>query len=173
MVKYEYGNMWESWGKPWSLFLVTTNASIRRDGRLVMGRGIAKQLNDKDRAWARLLGARIEEVNKKHEDYGLAILTDHEIRKQLGTYKAFPHFSVGAFQVKRHYRDAAEPKLIELAVKQLRELCLSEPNLTVNLNYPGIGFGRLSEAVVAPLLKPLPPKVHVWRFEYQKARGRT
>ena len=36
----EHGDMWSVFGKT-DLFCITTNSFIRRDGQLVMGRGIA------------------------------------------------------------------------------------------------------------------------------------
>jgi len=42
----EYGNMWTAWEQS-DLFLITTNACVKPDERLVMGAGIAKQAVEK------------------------------------------------------------------------------------------------------------------------------
>ncbi len=46
MPQFRLGNMWTAY-EPADLFLITTNSTIRRDGALVMGRGIARQAKER------------------------------------------------------------------------------------------------------------------------------
>jgi len=41
-MKFQKGDMWTAY-KDSDLFLITTNSFVRKDGELVMGRGIAQQ----------------------------------------------------------------------------------------------------------------------------------
>lgn len=45
MPQFRPGNMWTAYAAA-DLFLISTNSTIRQDGALVMGRGIARQAND-------------------------------------------------------------------------------------------------------------------------------
>lgn len=142
--------MWSEFGKPNTLFVVTTNSTIKRDGCLVMGRGLAKAVRDRlpgiDATFGRLIQAQ-----RIPNDYGLLIL-DYKGKK------------IGAFQVKTLYKEAASPVLIREAARKLAAWAGEHPNYTINMNYPGIGCGNLPEDVVRPLLDVLPDSVHIWKF---------
>ena len=130
------------------LALFTGNSTIRRDGCLVMGRGLARQVRDRlpgiDRAIARAIGRRAT--------YGVAIAAGFRIGRA----------AVGAFQVKQFWGDAADPGLIAHSVKCLNTLLEPMPaDYRVILNYPGIGNGRLTLEQVAPLIAGLDPRVVV------------
>ena len=169
---WRWGNMWQVWDRPRTAFVVTTNSSTNRFGELVMGRGIAKQLRERQRAFGRLFAEELEACwVRTNGEYGLMLFTNKQLEKRLGKFDA-PRCWVGAFQVKRHYSDAAEPSLIQKSAMLLAEKAKQQPAMVFNLNYPGIGFGRLSEAVVNPLLRCLPENVHVWRFEHQMPANR-
>jgi len=69
------------------------------------------------------------------------------------------------FQVKYKYYEAANLKLIKLAVAKLhnRATC-GWSKLQISLNFPGIGNGRLDRDRVLPLLQRLPDNVTVWEL---------
>jgi len=46
----------------------------------------------------------------------------------------------------------------------LAEWAIAHPDCRIDLNFPGIGNGRLSPDQVLPLIKQLPDNVHVWRY---------
>ena len=48
MPNFKTGNMWDSWDDA-DLFLITTNAVIKVNGELVMGRGIALEARQRCR----------------------------------------------------------------------------------------------------------------------------
>ena len=131
------------------LALFTGNSTIRRDGCLVMGRGLARQVRDRlpgvDRAIAKAIDQRAI--------YGVAIAG--------GPYRV-GRAAIGAFQVKRFWGDAADLGLIAHSVTCLNTFLAPKPaNYRVILNYPGIGNGRLTLEQVAPLIAGLDARVIV------------
>ena len=93
----EVGDMWSVFGKT-DLFCITTNSFIRKDGQLVMGRGIALATKKRVPNIAKMLGDRI------NGDYGLLICSLRSAsnwRIRWFSAKRRPEQSVAAFQVKR------------------------------------------------------------------------
>lgn len=144
----ETGDMWQIFNQT-DLFCITTNSTITRNDRLVMGRGIALQARNKLPNIDLYLGKQI----KFHRDYGLVIVSN--FRPQL----------IAAFQVKYHWREFADLSLIILSTDKLKTYITKTKPLRVDLNYPGIGNGKLNEADVFPLIVELPDCVHIWRFD--------
>ena len=145
MIK-KTGDMWSIFDLS-DFFIVTTNSYIRRDGKIVMGRGIAKQLAE-----------RFPTI-------------PHEFAKQtthLGTYGLIIHLRddthLGAFQVKHHFADPATLSLIEYSTRHLTNLANRLPSNRFDINFPGIGNGRLKYDDVLPVIEQLPDNVHVWTF---------
>lgn len=145
MPTFRTGNMWDAYPTA-DLFVITTNSFITKDGRLVMGRGIARE------ACTRFPGldTRLAEAIRKHcrhlHEYNLVI---------------DPQTRIAAFQVKYHWADMATPRLIRASAIALRNLVAGRP-LHVHLNFPGIGNGRLNRDDVLPLLIDLPETVTIW-----------
>lgn len=167
---YRWGDMWTQWNLPNTTFIITTNSYVARSGDLVMGRGIAEQLKTRDRQYAKFFGKYIQWSKQLPlgDRYGCIVWNTNGMNEAFGSYRA-PMCWVGIFQVKHHFRDPAVPELIEHSAGMLRCLAERNPTRIFNLNYPGIGFGRLTEAVVEPLLRPLPSNVHIWRFTGQES----
>lgn len=143
-MKIRTGNMFTDHDKGDYLF-VTTNSYIKKDGSLVMGRGAALEAKNLFRYIDKQLGNMIS----KHEtpdEYGLVLTS-----------------CLGAFQVKRHFRDAADLDLIRMSTAKLKELAESNPELTYSINFPGIGFGWRDIEEVMPIIETLPNNVTVWR----------
>ena len=131
------------------IYLVTTNSYIRKDGALVMGRGAAKQLATMFPNLPFELGKRIEHLG----EYNVGVLTQTNDSK----------LSLGAFQVKYNFADAADLDLIGRSVDELHRLAV-EDGRVFHVNFPGIGNGRLTYDSVLPLLASLPDNVCVWTF---------
>lgn len=167
---FKFGDMFQQpWNKPGSLFVVTGNSTIKSDGSLVMGRGAALELKRRLSGIDRLLGEQIRLHGPG--SYGLIVLSPENIKRGLGHWsRAF--CSVGLFQVKEHFRDKADPKLIEFSAGLLRDWAKANYGVQINMNMPGTGCGRLSEAAVLPLLNLLPANVNVWRFAHEAPRQR-
>lgn len=161
MYTARFGDMWDRWGAPNSLFCVTTNAYIRRDGALVMGRGIARQLRDIQPEVAWDAAELIREFERRL--YGFVTLM---VVQPANRVRSEIHQLVGLFQVKNHFRDPADLKIIEHSVQMLKAYLFDHQQelVEVNLNYPGIGYGHRTVEAVEPLLRSLPPAINVWRF---------
>ena len=152
---YEVGDMWSAWEIS-DLFLITTNGSFTADGKLVMGRGIARQGRDRfpglDVALANTLSVPVRR-------YGLLV------------GPRWPEAKLGLFQVKLRYWDDATPELIRLSTQMLLEWLEEHPDVRVDLNFPGIGYGRLSPDVVRPIIEVLPANVYIWQKGVEVRNG--
>jgi hypothetical protein len=135
------GDMWEEVGKA-DLILVTTNAAIRKDGALVMGRGAAAQAKEMFPQLPFELGRRLKQSGLIEKEYGITVTG---ISTQ-GTL-------LGAFQVKYHWRDEADLNLIRFSCRELARYAGPCPRERIVVNYPGIGNGRLTRDDVEPILK--------------------
>lgn len=148
MPQFAQGDMWSAFDAV-DHFVITTNAFIKNNGALVMGRGIAKQVRDKYIGVDLIAGDMIKSACGHLGFYGV-----------IGS----PNSQLWLFQVKRHFQTAAELDLIEESARMLAERARVWHNKTFALNFPGIGNGRLDYAQVKPLLDVLPNNVTVWSF---------
>jgi len=132
------------------VLLVTTNAVVRNDGRLVMGRGAARTAVLKYPKCDLVFGSMVRDFGP---NYGVLY------------YAPKPDLRLGIFQVKQHWADKADLHLIQRSVDVLRSTCTNLwKNRSVRLNFPGIGNGRLTEEQVLPLLRDLPDNVTIWKW---------
>ena len=145
---YEVGDMWSAWEAS-DLFLITTNASLKPNGALVMGRGIARQARDRFPGLDLALGKAIGTPGRR---YGLLVSP------------RWPKAKLGLFQVKLRYWETADPELIRLSTEMLLAWLEEHPGVRVDLNFPGIGNGKLSIEVVRPVIDVLPRNVHIWQY---------
>ena len=72
MPQVRLGNMWTAYAAA-DLFLVSTNSTIRQDGALVMGRGIARQAKERFPGLDVALGRHIQAFCGNQGVYGLLI----------------------------------------------------------------------------------------------------
>jgi len=152
-MKLKTGNMWSAFPHV-DLFLVTTNSTIRKDGALVMGRGIAREAAQRFPRLPYSLGGAIERLSEgdgRHVKYGILVP------------KTWPSVKIGAFQVKYYWGDQASPSLIRFSTDELIDWCAKNPTAQVHLNFPGIGNGGLTPEQVLPIISRLPDTVTVWR----------
>jgi hypothetical protein len=124
MPEFRRGDMWTAY-EPADLFVVTTNSTLRRDGALVMGRGIARQARDRFPGLAGALGRQILSLCGNQGEYGLLVSP------------LWPAAKVGAFQVKRHYSQTASLELIRYSTAALCAWCTEHREALVHLNFPG------------------------------------
>lgn len=123
--------------------IATTNSYIRRDGAVVMGRGAAKRMASLYPWIPKRFGERIT---------------------HLGFYGYLEIDGLGAFQVKKHFKDNAEIELIAYSCGMLSGWAYRHPETEYHMNYPGIGNGRLKPEQVEKYILMLPDNVHVWTF---------
>lgn len=145
----EKGDMWDVFGKT-DLFLITTNPIVRKDGALVMGRGIAKQFAERFPSGP----------------YELANIVRAFPQQHCGNLYYEPVFgrqTIGYFMVKTHWK---EPASIPVIMRSVAELIYKAPLYNrIDLNFPGIGNGKLKREDVLPLLEVLPDNVHIWEYK--------
>lgn len=149
-MKLETGNMFDILGHqgPKGMFLVTGNSYIRNDGELVMGRGAAKQAKVRFPKLPLILGQMISHL----DFYGFA-------------YVEHTHLGcLGVFQVKYNFMDPAEVPLIRRSAQALDKYATERPDWRFDLNFPGIGNGKLQVDEVIDLITPLPDNIHVWSW---------
>jgi hypothetical protein len=143
--------MWTAYATA-DLFLITTNSTIRRDGALVMGRGIARQARDCFPRLAGALGRQILSLCGNQGTYGLLVSP------------RWPEAKLDAFQIKRHYGQPASLELIRYSTAALSVWCAEHREALVYLNFPGAGNGRLQREDVLPIIAQLPDQVTIWEY---------
>lgn len=151
MPRFCQGNMWSAYDQA-DLFLITTNSTLKKNGALVMGRGIARQARDLFPGLDRTLGREIARRCGNQGEYGLLVSP------------RWPAAKLGAFQVKGHYSGPASLELIQRSTAELCAWCTEHPNARVELNFPGIGNGRLLKGDVLPIVGRLPDRVTIWEY---------
>lgn len=149
----ERGNMFDMWGKT-GLFLFTSNPIVNQKGLAVMGRGIAKQLADKYPDIQKDFGKWLQ-VPRERSVYPCEVI---------GTYD---RQTVGYFMVKDHWKSAARLDIILESVRDMIDSNMVNQFQRIDLNFPGIGNGKLNKADVLPIITLLPDNVHVWEYSEQ------
>lgn len=149
---YMQGDMWSAL-KEADLWLFTGNGVVKRNGALVMGAGIAKQVRDRWPGCDVRLGCLVKQG---------------KLRADLGGYVynliAPPGKKGGIFQTKINWKNPSTPQLIKDSTEKLVSWCEQHPGANVHLNMPGTGYGKLTQAEVKPILQILPPNVHIWTY---------
>lgn len=145
------GDMWTGW-KTADLFLVTSNAQIDGNGRLVMGAGTAKQAADRWPQCPAAFGAELGKgkVNFVLPDYHLLVSRD------------WPRRKLGLLQTKRLFWESSDLDLVKASLDVLMRWMNHHPDKLVSIPYPGVGLGRLSKKDVRPLLERFPTNLFVW-----------
>ncbi len=152
-MKLAKGNMWTAYREA-DLFCITTNSFVKKDGSAVMGAGIAKQAKERLPGIDLAIGQRIlQECGQTRGGvYGL-LVSDH-----------WPKARLAAFQVKTNWNDKASLALIRRSTEALIAWCDIHPKAKVQLNFPGIGNGKLKRDDVLPIIEALPDNVTVWEY---------
>jgi hypothetical protein len=114
-----------------------------------MGRGAAKECRDMFPGIDRLAGFAIKQAKDIQDCYGVLFLP----------------FGIGLFQVKRHFKDVADLKLIAQSSYMLGNYAKCNENIMYHVNFPGIGNGKRRFHEVWPLIKILPDNVSLWAQE--------
>jgi hypothetical protein len=144
----KFGNMWATERLATHKILITTNAVVKNDGTLVMGKGIAKQASDRYPELPTICGTIIKNSGKANSFYGCLMVTE----------------KLGIFQTKVNWRDDSSLNIIERSTDMLLEIASNDSSI-FNLNYPGIGAGNLTTHQVYPIIERLPDNVFVWKYQ--------
>lgn len=152
-MKLRKGDMWDVYERS-DLFLITTNGRIAEpQGKLVMGRGVAKEARDMFPGLDRRLALKIKSVGVFDE------------KLQCWRYGFIPGANLGILQVKYHWNHVADLALIQFSVNKLAMWTDEHQGAIVNMPFPGIGAGRLKKDQVMPIIEWLPDNVTVWEKE--------
>lgn len=160
----EKGNMWNIFGKT-DLFLITTNPIIRENGAVVMGRGIAleakKRFPNIPYDFARSL--KFSALKNQTHSYKKISYGPSNIGP-IGTYE---NQLVGYFMVKEHWNKPADLNIIRNSARELLHCTTWIHGFKrIDINFPGIGNGKLERENVLPILERyLPDNVHVWEYD--------
>lgn len=156
-MNYKYGNMWDVYAENNIVFCITTNSYVKKNGALVMGRGIAKTARDNIGGLDMRLGKRITNSCGHLGKYYL--LPDNETK-------------VCAFQVKTIFNHDAQISLIKNSLIRLNHIAKKFSGHEFHLNFPGIGNGGLSKRNVKPLIDNVLREIEnvtIWQFNHQKS----
>lgn len=148
-MKLRKGNMFDH-VLTYDCILITTNADVRKDGALVMGRGAALEVKKR---WPHVPYALGDAIKKIGDPYLLTIPVGIS-----------PTIKLGAFQVKHHWMEEAKLDLIAQATIRLKTVAQTFPFMSFALNFPGIGNGKLDRDDVYSLIQHLPDNVDVWEL---------
>jgi hypothetical protein len=131
-------NLWDTPLGDWRC--ITTNGSITRIGKPVMGRGCALQ--------AKTRYPLIEDMLATH------------LNRSGNVIGIFPHYRLITFPVKHHWYQKADPLLIRRSAIELRDIALHSPRVrgaTFWLPRPGCGNGHLDWLTIRPILRDILP----------------
>lgn len=152
-MKRLYGNMWTTYGND-EVFCITGNSYLKSNSTVVMGRGIAKIARDRITGIDLFFGLHIDRACGHLGNYAI-----------VGNIRHVGLQSILLFQVKYNYADPALTELIADSTVALSRMAHRYSDRTFNLNFPGIGNGRLSYNDVLPIVQRLPDNVNVWTFD--------
>lgn len=145
----EKGNMWDAFGK--GIFMITTNPIKRSDGAVVMGRGIALETKTRFPQLPYVFGNVLDNLHPE---------IDQQFVGHIGDFDNVPIYF---FMVKSHWRDNADLGIISSSCFYLKH-GFDWQGKRIDLNFPGIGNGRLPREQVLYLLEDLPDNIHIWEY---------
>lgn len=160
----EYGNIWSAYDEA-DLFLFPGNGVVKRDNRLVMGAGMAKQVREQFRQFDidLMLGSAIKNSAIRKGNfwvYGL-LVSDN-----------YPEAKLGIFQSKVDFRNKSSIEMIRYSTERLEEFLYQHRGAQVHMAWPGVGYGGLDHYDVLPTLSVLPNSVHIWTRTHWSKRSR-
>lgn len=162
------------------MIVVTTNATVTHDGRLVMGMGAALQARERipgiDKECAHVIREATRSIWSYPAPHGEMAMDAYNMECMMegdDEYSGVGYYfrvvrhpkkdtvGFGIFQVKVHFRQRAELELIYRSGELLKDYCYHNPDTQIRMNYPGIGCGHLPRAKVEPVLAYLPDNVTI------------
>jgi hypothetical protein len=126
------GNLWDYQGR--AILALTTNGSLSRDQRAILGRGCARQAGERFPDLAQRLGALLHERGNHVHELGAGLVS---------------------FPVEETAWSLPDPRLIRRSAQELRALADRAGYGLVIVPRPGCGYGGLNWPEVRPLLADL------------------
>lgn len=167
-----YGDIFNYIGKV-DCICVTTNGTIKTNGELVMGAGVAKQFYDKyntthriARKLAKLLYGNEPNLRRMH------VVPQH---RNL-CYRAIPAEEnngthVVSFPTKNHFMDKGDLELIKRSARRMVDFANEYDLNSIIIPSPGTGCGQLNEEdVYAELNKILDKRFSIIKFNPNKVQ---
>ena len=148
IVKEVTGNLWQYYNRPGFVICITTNATIKKNGEVVMGRGCAAECKHILPDFPKKLGQAIKE-------HGNVVLQPYNYGDH------FPECRVLSFPVKHNYWEDADLKLIKRSARRLKELS-KESEFIYILPRPGCGNGNLKWEDVKKVLQKVKMPNEIW-----------
>lgn len=145
----EKGNMWDVFGQ--GIFMITTNPIRRNDGAVVMGRGIALEAKTRFPKLPYDFGNALDQLHPE---------LDQQFVGRIGTYD---NTDIYFFMVKDHWNSPAKMDIIASSCFYLKH-GFDWQSRRIDLNFPGIGNGKLPREQVLYLLEDLPDNIHIWEY---------
>jgi hypothetical protein len=135
-MKEIIGNIWDA---KCDFLCITTNGIVKKDGRLVMGAGIAKEARDRcvDRDLDLYLGNLVKIWGNK------VWVTNIDYNGK----------QIISFPTKHHFKDNSDLTLIEQSCEELATVGLLMNRSEIALPRPGCGCGGLDWEIVKPILE--------------------
>jgi len=135
-MKEAKGNIWYMRG---DAICITTNGFIKKNGELVMGRGIAKEAKDQFPSIAKTLGHKVSQ-------HGNHV---HILFEAIGHYNGHDgtewYQDIVSFPVKHNWWEVADMELIRRSSRELMKWADELPHWeNVLLPRPGCGNGKLN-----------------------------
>lgn len=159
MPTFVKGNLWGQ-RHAVDLLLFTSNSTLDSRKHLVMGAGSAAEAKRWYPWFPVRAGKALQETERVGKIYGLWI--ESILEPDHNGHLVWQR--IGAFQTKRHWRDAATLCLIAHSIGMLCGLIQCHPARyrSVAMPFPGIGQGGVPRHLVLPLLDPLPALVQIY-----------
>ena len=126
------GDLWDYQGR--AVLALTTNGSLSRDHRAILGRGCARQAGGRFPDLAQRLGALLHQHGNHVQELGDGLVS---------------------FPVEETAWSLPDPRLIRRSAQELRDLADHAGYGLVIVPRPGCGYGGLSWPEVRPLLADL------------------
>lgn len=144
------GDLWDYYQKPGHVICITTNGTVTKAGKAVMGRGCAREACERIPGIDKMLAAHL---------------------RWRGNTPTMLLNGLATFPVKREWGDTASLDLIRFGAEWLAREAFKNPDTVYVLPRPGCGNGCLKYYDVRPLLECLPDNVHVIDFARQTLPG--
>lgn len=161
MAQWKHGNMWSAWEQA-DLFVITTNGIVTKDGRLVMGKGIALEAKERFPGIDQVLGACVSKKPYAKGESASRTALSHEYH--LLVSQAWPHKKLACLQTKYHWMGCANVKLIKESLARLKQWAEEHPAAQIHVNMPGVGEGKVKPETIMRYVEALPDNVYVWRY---------
>lgn len=127
------GDVWMYYNKEPYIVGITTNGTVKRNGSLVMGRGVAEQARNSIPNLDFILGTVVQGRGNHVYD-----LSDFTLRP----------LNLFSFPVKHLWSDVADLSLIRRSAQELSVIAIRKPDKIFLLPVPGTGNGRLRWSAV-------------------------